>query len=135
MKWAARYDGTRPIVAIHRIAIQQRWLIAPLANRIHGAPHQERRPGNVLQLLHAAVLVDNGMEHHHARNMGSPGNIRVDRLDLMDDLGRLHLSTHANRLDRSFGRGWRSRARSSAAYYSRQDSTRIAAGYSSLDAV
>ena len=49
-------------------AVEQCGTVMPLADSIHGGFEQERRAGDVVQALHAAVSGDDGVQHDSARD-------------------------------------------------------------------
>src|SRR5207245_2700097 len=91
---------------LDRLAIEQGWLIAPLAHGFHRARNEQRVTREHLQLLHRPVLSYDRLEAHHSLNASLPRQCRIDRFGLADQTGLLNLAANA---DASGGGLWRGR--------------------------
>lgn len=63
----------------HRVAVQLRRIIPPVAKRIHGRLLQERRSGNDLHAGDAPGGIHQGINLHVAANALRSGNGRINR--------------------------------------------------------
>src|SRR2546421_113036 len=84
-------------VHVHRLAIQERRLIAPLANGVKRRLLQQRMAGHHFQRRNRAVLANDGVQAHSARDAGLARERRIDRLNAVDDACSLDVATNAER--------------------------------------
>src|SRR5262249_22042444 len=88
-------------VHFNRLVVEQCWLIPPLANRVKCGLHKRRIPLNDRYLFHAAIDTDHDMQKDRPLSMSGDRLLRVSRLDLVDELGSLYITTDANTKGRS----------------------------------
>src|ERR1700732_4782426 len=81
-------------IHVNRLAVEQRWLIAPLANGVHGALHQQRWTGNILKVLDRAVFSDNRMKQYGSGNMRGLCDRRIDRRNLANKIRLSHIASY-----------------------------------------
>src|SRR5258707_14379292 len=91
-------------VHFDRVAVQQRWLIAPLPDRVQCGLHKEWVSRNHLQLFDGAVLPDDGVQLHRAADARLPRKGRVERLNTIDPAGGLHVTTNVDAIWRDLWR-------------------------------
>src|SRR5438132_1730181 len=84
-------------VHVHRLAIQERRLIAPLAHSVKRRLLQQRMAGHHFQRRNCAVLANDGVQAHGARNACLARERRIDRLNAVDDARSLDVATNAER--------------------------------------
>src|SRR6266446_4878753 len=80
-------------VHVHRLAIQERRLVAPLAHSVKRSLLQQRMAGHHFQGLNRAVLANDGVQAHGARDAGLTRKRRIDRLNAIEDARGLHVAT------------------------------------------
>src|SRR2546427_4088183 len=90
------YDG-------HRLAVQQRRLIAPLLHSINGRLNQQRVTRNDFKVVDGSFLADFGFQNDDTLNSSLFRQRRINRLDLRKQISGLDVSTHSNALRRVGG--------------------------------
>src|SRR5712692_1628635 len=90
---------------LDRLAVQQGRVVAPLAHGLQSRLLQQRMAGEHLQLHDRAVLGDYRLQPHGAGNARLLGQRRIHGLNLVDQLGGLHLAADADALGRFLWRG------------------------------
>src|SRR3989442_7344771 len=96
------YDG-------HRLAVQQRRLIAPLLHSINGRLNQQRVTRNDFKVVDGSFLADFGFQNDDTLNSSLFRQRRLNRLNLRQQISGLDVSTHANALRRWRRWGWTAR--------------------------
>src|SRR6266699_463192 len=84
-------------VHVHRLAIQERRLIAPLAHSIKRSLLQQWMAGHHFQRLNRAVLANDGVQAHGAGDARLARERRIDRLNAVENACSLDVATNAER--------------------------------------
>src|ERR1700731_1664970 len=123
-------------VDFHRLAIEQRRLIAPLTHGIQSGLLQQRMAVHDFKLRNGAVLTDDGVQTHGAGDAGLARQRRINRLDTVDDSRCLNVAADAERTGLlGFRRGRRSaHASDNATKYTTHGATGNAARDATLHA-
>ena len=93
-----------------RVAIQEGWLVDPLAHGVEGCLNEQRVTFYYMQLLHRSICCNDPKQLHCALNAGLLCQGRINRYHLPDDLRSLNVTAHDDVFDR-FRRGRRFRVR------------------------
>src|SRR5580692_8105847 len=99
-------------VHFDRLAIEQRRPITPLAHRVERGLYQQRMPGDDFELLHRAILTNNGVQAHRAGDTRLPGERRIHGLNSVDEHSRRYVAALP---DARLCRPWRWRRSAHAA--------------------
>src|SRR5580704_12482034 len=105
-------DNRNRGIHIHRLTVEQGGFVTPLTDGVHRVLHQQRRTGDVSQLLDRAVLGNNCVEDDRAGNVSRLGNRRINRLHLANQVCCCHVAANSNARGRCLRRRGQSRARS-----------------------
>ena len=97
---AAELDTYRGIY-FHGISIQQRGSILPLAHGVNRRLSQNRVSANELHLFWCSVSGKNHVKNDGPLDVGRLRFVRILRVDFVDQLCQLYVSTYANAEGRS----------------------------------